>query len=87
MTASRFGAGASVETLGEAACCAVKRTHLDERMARCAARSGAELREEFEVVEASFDAESGLWTVVSSEVSSFVGDLSGCVTRIWAQCS
>lgn len=70
--------GASVETLGEAACCAVKRTHLDERMVRCAERTGADLKENFEVVDATFDAEKGLWTVTSSTGSTVVGRVLIC---------
>jgi menaquinone-9 beta-reductase len=62
--------GASVEKLGEAACCAVKRIHLDERMARAAARRGAELMEGFEVdgKNVSLDKAAGLWTVTSTSV-------------------
>ena len=41
--------GASKEKLGEAACCAVKRINLDNRIAKCAQRKGAELKEGFEV--------------------------------------
>lgn len=41
--------GASKEKLGEAACCAVKRIHLDARIARRAATAGADLKEGFEV--------------------------------------
>lgn len=41
--------GASKEKLGEAACCAVKRINLDNRIAKKAASAGAELKEGFEV--------------------------------------
>ncbi|KAL3161158.1 hypothetical protein ABBQ38_009529 [Trebouxia sp. C0009 RCD-2024] len=58
--------GASVEKLGEAAACAVKRINLDMRMAYAARKAGAELREEFEVTGADFDKQQGLWTVCSS---------------------
>ncbi len=62
--------GASQERLGGAAACAVKRTHLDARMAWKARDSGAELREGFEVGKANptLDSESGLWTVLSTDV-------------------
>ena len=58
-----------MEKLGEAAACAVKRTHLDTRMIHKARDTGAELREQYEVTDAtSFDQASGLWTVPSTEV-------------------
>ena len=62
--------GASQERLGGAAACAVKRTHLDARMAWKARDSGAELQEGFEVGKAnpSLDRENGLWTVHSTDV-------------------
>jgi hypothetical protein len=41
--------GASKEKLGEAACCAVKRINLDNRVAKKAKSAGAELKEGFEV--------------------------------------
>lgn len=41
--------GASKEKLGQAACCAVKRIHLDARIAKRAAAVGANLKEGFEV--------------------------------------
>lgn len=60
--------GHSVEKIGEAAACAVKRTHLDVRMARAAARAGADLREEYEVTfDVAFDEQSGLWTVPAAD--------------------
>lgn len=63
-------AGNSEAKLGTAAACAVKRIHLDERVARCAARAGAELMEGFEVgTDVTFDKEAGLWTVKSTGVS------------------
>ena len=61
--------GASVEKLGEAAACAVKRINLDMRMAYAARKAGAELREDFEVVAADFNKQQGLWNVSSSSVS------------------
>ncbi|KDD74318.1 hypothetical protein H632_c1405p1, partial [Helicosporidium sp. ATCC 50920] len=62
--------GNSQHRLGTAAACAVKRIILDERVARAAARQGADLREGFEVGEqVSFDAEAGLWTVRSTDSS------------------
>ena len=64
-------AGASVEKLGEAAACAVKRTNLDYRMIQAAQGAGATLKEHFEVSgdRVSFDREAGLWTVTSASVS------------------
>jgi hypothetical protein len=41
--------GASKEKLGEAACCAVKRINLDNRIAKKAKSAGADLKEGFEV--------------------------------------
>ncbi|GMH39603.1 hypothetical protein BSKO_07501 [Bryopsis sp. KO-2023] len=70
--------GASVEKIGEAACCAVKRINLDERMARCAARAGADLKENFDVVDATFDKEKGLWTVTAKDGSKVVGRVLLC---------
>ena len=64
-----YAAGASVEKIGEAAACAVKRLNLDMRMAYAARKAGAELRENFEVDAADFDAQQGLWTVTSKKVS------------------
>lgn len=60
--------GASKKVLGGAAAGACKRTHLDTRVARAAARApGVTLREGYDVDPAgvSFDAESGLWTVTA----------------------
>mmetsp|Transcript_4947 Transcript_4947/g.10643 ORF Transcript_4947/g.10643 Transcript_4947/m.10643 type:complete len:491 (-) Transcript_4947:717-2189(-) len=65
--------GASKQKLGTAAACAVKRINLDVRVARCAARSGAELKEGFEVVGAEFNKEAGLWTVTSATGSKVQG--------------
>lgn len=57
-----------MEKLGEAAACAVKRIHLDMRMAYAARRAGADLKEDFEVTGTNFDQQQGLWTVSSSDV-------------------
>lgn len=57
-----------MDKIGEAAACAVKRVHLDARIARCAQRAGVELKEKYEVDSASFDEESGLWSVMSVNV-------------------
>jgi hypothetical protein len=48
----------------------VKRTNLDARIAKCAQRTGATLKEGFEVTKGStlFDKETALWHVTSSEV-------------------
>ena len=62
-------AGASVEKLGEAAACAVKRINLDKRIAYAARKAGADLKEEFEVTDPKLDAEKGLWTVPSAQVT------------------
>eukprot|EP00048_Salpingoeca_helianthica_P025060 m.37431 g.37431 ORF g.37431 m.37431 type:complete len:489 (+) comp9810_c1_seq1:3987-5453(+) len=59
--------GRSKVKLGQAAACAVKRVHLDDRIVKASVRAGAELREEFEVEGATFDAAAGLWTVRSSD--------------------
>lgn len=68
--ASSLVTGDSQHKLGTAAACAVKRVHLDERVARCAARAGAELMEGFEVGnDVTFNKEEGLWTVKSTGVS------------------
>lgn len=58
--------GASKEKLGQAACCAVKRINLDIRIAKNAQRNGADLKENFEVVTATFDKNEGLWTVTAA---------------------
>lgn len=64
-----FHTGASKKRLGGAAACAVKRIHLDNRIAKCAAKTGAKLMEGFEVgSDVSFDRETGLWTVKSTKV-------------------
>ncbi len=61
--------GASKQRLGGAAACAVKRIHLDNRMAKCAAKTGAKLLEGFEVgTDVTFDKDTGLWTVKSTKV-------------------
>ncbi len=65
--------GASKQKLGQAACCAVKRINLDVRVARCAQRNGATLKENFEVTGAEFNKESGLWTVTSASGAKVVG--------------
>jgi flavin-dependent dehydrogenase len=64
--------GASKHKLGGAACCAVKRINLDCRVARCAQRSGADLKEGFEVVGATFDKEAGMWTVTGADGAKVV---------------
>jgi hypothetical protein len=51
--------GASKEKLGQAACCAVKRIHLDARIAKRAAAVGANLKEGFEVGNAQ--GRGGCW--------------------------
>ena len=79
-------AGASVEKLGEAAACAVKRINLDMRMAYAARRAGAELREEFEVTAADFDKQQGLWTVSASNVRQSRSAACSSMFRLVAFC-
>jgi len=45
---------------------AIKRIWMDEKMARAAQKSGAELMEETAVEECTFDAEHGIWTIKCS---------------------
>lgn len=70
--------GVSKEKLGEAACCAVKRINLDVRVAKCAQRTGADLKEGFEVTSAEFDKSAGLWTVTSATGTKVQGRLLVC---------
>lgn len=72
--------GASVEKLGEAAACAVKRIHLDHRMIQAATRQGAELKEQFEVdgSRVKFSQAEGLWTVTSAKGESVRGRILLC---------
>ncbi|XP_025090280.1 conditioned medium factor receptor 1-like isoform X2 [Pomacea canaliculata] len=56
--------GRSKEGLGGVpAAIAIKRTHLDEAIAKAAKRIGADLREEAPVKDAKLDKEAGLWTI------------------------
>jgi geranylgeranyl reductase family protein len=72
--------GASVEKLGEAAACAVKRTNLDFRIVQAAKRVGATYHEGFEVDgdRVSFNKEAGLWTVASADGQTVVGRVLIC---------
>ncbi|KAG2447445.1 hypothetical protein HYH02_007770 [Chlamydomonas schloesseri] len=70
--------GVSKAKLGEAACCAVKRINLDIRVAKNAARAGADLKEKFEVTGATFDKASGLWTVTSATGATVRGRVLVC---------
>jgi menaquinone-9 beta-reductase len=72
--------GNSVHQLGSAAACAVKRINLDEKVARCAARAGADLKENFEVDGDTvlFDKESKLWTVTSTSGQVVTGRVLVC---------
>ena len=55
--------GNSQHKLGGAAAAAIKRVHLDARLAAAAKRAGADLRVGFEVgKDVAFDAATGLWT-------------------------
>lgn len=65
--------GASKVKLGTAACCAVKRINMDIRIAKCAQRSGADLKEQFEVTDAQFNKATGMWTVTSATGATVVG--------------
>lgn len=77
--------GASKEKLGEAACCAVKRINLDMRIAKAAARKGADLKEGFEVTTADFDRTSGLWTVTSASGEAVRGRVLLCADGATSQ--
>jgi len=63
--------GKSKEILGVIpAAIAVKRTDLDEAIARCAQSAGADLKENHSVSTVSFSESTGLWTVNFDEPSS-----------------
>jgi len=71
--------GASKEKLGQAACAAVKRIHLDMRIAYAAKRAGAQLFEKAEVTgKPVFDAAAGLWTVTCADGRTFTGRVLVC---------
>jgi flavin-dependent dehydrogenase len=72
--------GRSIHQLGSSAACAVKRIHLDEKVARCAARAGADLKENFEVDgdQVSFNKETQLWTVKSTSGDVITGRVLVC---------
>ncbi|CAG9465313.1 unnamed protein product [Pedinophyceae sp. YPF-701] len=70
--------GASKEKLGKAACCAVKRINLDMRCAYKARSVGADLKEDFDVTDATFDAAAGLWTVTSAAGQKVRGRVLVC---------
>lgn len=71
--------GNSIHHLGQAAACAIKRIDLDEKIARAAAKAGADLRESFEVGKnVSFDADKKLWTVESTSGSVVKGRVLVC---------
>ncbi|CEM28377.1 unnamed protein product [Vitrella brassicaformis CCMP3155] len=70
--------GASVEKLGNAAACAVKRLHLDMRMAFAARDAGASLLEEQDVIGAEFDDSRGIWTVKTEAGASYKARLLVC---------
>ncbi|MBV9784850.1 MAG: NAD(P)/FAD-dependent oxidoreductase [Acidisphaera sp.] len=55
--------GNSVEHIASSPVIAVRRVHLDQRIARAAAEAGAALIERFEAVDATLDGEAGLWTI------------------------
>jgi len=60
--------GNSIHQIGKAAACAVKRIHLDEKVAHAAKRAGADFKENFEVDgdTVTFNKETQLWTVKST---------------------
>jgi len=64
--------GASVHCVGEPLAGAVKRTHLDTRMAHRAQSVGADLKEEFDVETAQFDKKLGLWTIYNQDKTKSV---------------
>lgn len=70
--------GRSEKKLGEAAACAVKRINLDKRIAWKARDTGAELRENFEVESATFNAHAGLWSVKNTKGQEVRGRLLVC---------
>jgi geranylgeranyl reductase family protein len=70
--------GASMEQLGGAAACAVKRTNLDKRIAWAGQRAGTDLKENWEVDDAKFDKEKGLWTVTSVDGKQVTARLLVC---------
>lgn len=66
--------GNSVHRVGRAVACAIKRIHLDDKVAKAAAAAGADLREGFEAGgDVSFDAAAGLWTVRSVDGAAVRG--------------
>ena len=64
--------GNSVHHVGKSVACAIKRVHLDDKVAKAAVRAGASLKEGYEVNAdaVAFDSSTGMWTVptVSGEV-------------------
>jgi flavin-dependent dehydrogenase len=57
--------GQSEKIIGEVpAAIACKRMHLDEAIARAAQQAGADLREKTPVIDAKFNKETGLWTII-----------------------
>lgn len=70
--------GESKEKLGEAACCAVKRINLDNRLARTAQAAGVNLVEGAEVSDAKFDKEGKLWTVYTADGRTFMSRVLVC---------
>lgn len=68
--------GASKQKIGEAAACAIKRIHLDDRLVKHAQTSGVHLKEGFEVIDAKFDQKERLWTVTAQGVIHLTFQLS-----------
>jgi geranylgeranyl reductase family protein len=53
------------QEMGKGRVIAIKRIHMDEKIARGAKRAGAHLTEDREVVDAAFDAAAKVWTVTT----------------------
>lgn len=71
--------GNSQHKLGTAAAVAVKRIHLDDKVAKAATRAGAKLMEGFEVgKDVTFDKATGLWTVKSTDGKTVKGRMLVC---------
>jgi menaquinone-9 beta-reductase len=71
--------GNSQHKLGTAAAVAVKRIHLDDKVAKAATCAGAKLMEGFEVgKDVTFDKATGLWTVKSTDGKTVKGRMLVC---------
>lgn len=72
--------GNSVHQLKSAAACAIKRVHLDDKVAKAAKAAGAHFKEGFEVnsKEVTFNKETGIWTVKSTSGIAVKGRVLVC---------